>query len=271
MRFSICAVDRDLSPDMPFPLRGRSYGECAEMAEKLGFDGIELQIQDPAVYRGSELRKILDDHGIAVSAVTTGLAYTLEGLSMTHPDRGMRKATVERLKRQLDLARELDSQILIGYLRGRKQPGQTEQEFEGILTESLGEVVEYGASIQAPTVFEQINRRDGDVFNTTERTMEFLEKFHSPWLLYNGDTYHMATEDPDVPAAIRRSLPKLKLFHVSDHGRLLPDDRHFNFREAAEALKAAGYSQWVSIECKPLPDSWTASKNGVEYLRKVFR
>ena len=179
MRFSICAVDRDLSPDMPFPLRGRSYGECAEMAEKLGFDGIELQIQDPAVYRGSELRKILDDHGIAVSAVTTGLAYTLEGLSMTHPDRGMRKAAVERLKRQLDLARELDSQILIGYLRGRKQPGQTEQEFEGILTESLGEVV--------------------------------------------------------------------------------------------EALKAAGYSQWVSLECKPLPDSWTASKNGVEYLRKVFR
>ena len=271
MRLSVCAVDRDLSPDTPFPLRGTSYQDCAEKAEKLGFDGIELQIQDPRLYQGPELKKVLEDHGLAASAVTTGLAYTLEGLSMTHPDPAVREATVERLKRQLDLVRELDSQILIGYMRGRKAPGQTDQEYEEILTETLGAVVEYGASIQTPTVFEQINRRDGDVFNSTERTMSFLEKFHSHWLLYNGDTYHMATEDPDVPAAIRRSLSKLVLFHVSDHDRLLPDNRHFNFREAAAVLKEAGYSKWVSIECKPLPDSWTATQKGIQYLKEVFR
>ena len=270
MKFSICTVDRPLESTSPFPLRGSSYEECAAVAEMLGYDGIELQIQDPSKYDAKELKASLDRHGIGCSAVTTGLAYLFEGMSMVHPDEKIRLATVERLHRQLDLARELDSQILIGYLRGRKSPGQTDQEFEDILTDSVSRVLEYAEEIRTPVVMEQINRNDGDVFCSTDRTMRFLEKFNSDLLLYNGDTYHMITEDRDVPGAIRRSLKKLVLFHVSDEGRLLPDDSHFDFREAADVLKAEGYDKWVSIEAKPEPTSFEAARRGLQYLRNVF-
>ena len=270
VKFSVCTVDRDLDVNVPFPLRGNSYEECAACAEKLGFDGIELQIQNPLSYDAKKLRATLDRHNLGASAVTTGLAYTYEGMSMVHPDRKIRAATVERLKRQLDLAKVLDSHILIGYLRGRKSPGQTDAEFEDILTDSVHQVLDYAEEIQTPMVMEQINRNDGDVFCSTERTMAFLEKFHSDWLLYNGDTYHMITEDPDVPAAILRSISKLVLFHVSDVGRSLPDNMHFNFYEAAHVLKELHYNKWVSIECKPIPSSYEATKRGIEYLKKVF-
>jgi sugar phosphate isomerase/epimerase len=270
MKFSVCAVDRPLEAVSPFPLRGDSYEQCAAAAEVLGYDGIELQIQDPSWYNAKDLRASLDRHGLGCSAVTTGLAYIFEGLSMVHPDKKVRMATVERLFRQLDLAKELDSQILIGYLRGRKASGQTDEEFEDILTDSVARVLEYAEELQTPMVLEQINRNDGDVFCSTVRTMEFLEKFHSDWLLYNGDTYHMILEDKDVPAAIRRSLGKLVLFHVSDAGRKLPDDRHFNFHEAAETLKEAGYDKWVSVEARPEPTSFEAARRGLAYLRKVF-
>ena len=270
MKFSICTVDRPLESTSPFPLRGNSYEECAAVASLLGYDGIELQIQDPSRYNAKELRATLDRYGLGCSAVTTGLAYLFEGMSMVHPDKAMRAATVERLYRQLDLARELDSQILIGYLRGRKSPGQTDEEFEDILTDSVARVLEYAEKIQTPMVMEQINRNDGDVLCSTEKTMSFLEKFHSDWLLYNGDTYHMITEDRDVPAAIRRSLGKLVLFHVSDEGRRLPDDAHFNFHEAADTLKAAGYDKWVSIEARPEPTSFEATRRGLSYLCNVF-
>ena len=270
MKFSICTVDRPLESTSPFPLRGSSYEECAAIAEMLGYDGIELQIQDPSKYNAKELRASRDRHGIRCSAVTTGLAYLFEGMSMVHPDEKIRLATVERLHRQLDLAKELDSQILIGYLRGRKSPGQTDQEFEDILTDSVARVLEYAEKIRTPMVMEQINRNDGDVFCSTDRTMRFLEKFNSDLLLYNGDTYHMITEDKDVPGAIRRSLKKLVLFHVSDEGRLLPDDSHFDFREAADVLKAEGYDKWVSIEAKPVPTSFEAARRGLQYLRSVF-
>ena len=270
MKFSVCAVDRELDVNVPFPLRGRSYQECADLAARLGFDGIELQIQNPLDYDAAQLRHIVDSCHLQVSAVTTGLAYTYEGMSMVHPDPAVRAATVERLKRQLDLAKALDSRILIGYLRGRKKPGQSDREFEEILTDSVWQVLDYARQLQTPMVMEQINRKDGDVLCSTERTMEFLEKFHSPWLQYNGDTYHMAKEDPDISAAIRRSMGKLALFHVSDIGRSIPDDRHFNFYQAAEVLKQAGYDKWVSIEWKPLPSSYAATKAGIEYLRRVF-
>ena len=270
MKFSVCAADCMLSQDSPFSLRAKSFASCAEKAAMWGYDGIELQIQDPREYDGRELKKTLDAYGLGASAVTTGLAYTMEGLSMTHPDAGVRRAAVERLKRDLDLARDLDSQILIGYMRGRKSPGMSDEEFEDILTDSLGQVIEYGAQIQTPTVVEQINRNDGDVFNSTERTMQFLEKFHSDWLLYNADTYHMITEDPDIEAAILRALPKLVLFHVSDAGRMLPDDQHFDFRLAADVLNRVGYSRWVTIECRPLPDSATVTRQGIAYLKKIF-
>ncbi|MBQ0025831.1 MAG: sugar phosphate isomerase/epimerase [Lachnospiraceae bacterium] len=269
MKFSVCAVDRPLPDTIPFPLRGKTYEECAKIAAELGFDGIELQVQDPAGYNGAELKRQLDGYGIHASAVTTGLAYLNEGMSMTHPDPVMRKATVERLKRQLDLAKELDSQILVGFIRGR-QLDRSAAEFESILTDSVGEVLSYAEQIQTPFVMEQINHIDGDLFCSTERTMQFLEKFDSPWLVYNGDTYHMFFEDVDTKAAIRRSLSRLVLFHVSDIKRQLPDDKHFNFYEAAEVLHEVNYDKWTSIECRPLPDSYTCCKQGIEYLKRVF-
>lgn len=270
MKFSVCAIDRELDGKRPFPLVAPTYERCAAVAEELGFDGIELQVQDPSLYDGALLHRQLEDHGIGCSAVTTGLAYLYEGMSMVHPDKGMRQKTVERLWRQLDLAAELKSQVLVGFLRGRKAPGQTDAEFLSILRDSVEQVLRYAEDIKVPFVMEQINRNDGDVLCTTEQTMSFLESFESDWLLYNGDTYHMITEDPDVPAAIRRSLSKLVLFHVSDVKRQLPDDRHFNFYEAAETLKAADYRDWVSIECMPKPDSYTACKRGIGYLKRVF-
>ena len=270
MKFSVCAVDRPLPIDVPFPLRGDSYQQCAEIAASLGFDGIELQVQDPSKYNGKELRKMLDSYGLRASAVTTGLAYTYEGMSMVHPDKKIRHATVERLKRQLDLAKDLDSQILIGFLRGRKAPGQTDQEFEEILTESVYQVLRYAEEIQTPMVMEQINHLDGDVFCSTERTMTFLEKFKSDWLVYNGDTYHMAMEDTDIAKAIQRSLSKLVILHVSDMGRTFPDGKHFDFATAAKTLKDNHYHKWVSIEYKPLPDTLTACRSGIAYLKGHF-
>lgn len=269
MKFSVCAVDRDLPVDRPFPLRAPTYAECARIAREIGFDGIELQVQDPSLYDGRLLKRQLDDQGIACSAVTTGLAYLYEGLNMADPDPVIRRKTVERLKRQLDLAKELDSAILVGFIRGR-QGNRSAIEFEKCLRESVRAVLDYAEELNTPFIMEQVNHLDGDIYCNTERTMQFLESFGSDLLQYNGDTYHMWIDDTTVTEAIERSLNKLVLFHVSDVGRNLPDDKHFDFYEAAACLKKHGYDRWTSIECKPLPDSYTCCKQGLEYLKRVF-
>ena len=189
---------------------------------------------------------------------------------MSSRDPQVRAKTVERLKRQLDFAKALDSQVLIGFLRGRREPGETDEEFEELLSDSMYKTLEYAEEIGGTVCFEQINKNDGDLYNTTAETLRFIKKFNTPRLVYNADTYHMATEETDVTEAIKASKGYLTLFHVSDPGRLLPDDRHFDFYKAAAALRAIDYEGWVSIECKPLPDGETVARRGIEYLTRVF-
>lgn len=269
MKFSILAADIPLPSDFPFPLRG-SFDSCARLAAELGYNGIELQIRNPLDYDYKAVRKMLDRYDITASAVTTGMSFTFDGHSMSSRDPQVRAQTVERLKRQLDFAAELDSQILIGFLRGRMEPGESKEEFEELLSDSMYKTLEYAEEISGTVCFEQINKNDGDVYNTTAETLRFIRKFNDPRLVYNADTYHMATEETDVTEAIKESRGYLTLFHVSDPGRLLPDDKHFNFYEAAAALRAIDYEGWVSIECKPLPDGETVARHGIEYLRRVF-
>lgn len=269
MKFSIIAADGPLKSDFPFPLRG-SYEECAKLASGLGYEGIELQIRNPLDYDYAAVRKSLERWGVKASAVTTGLSYIFDGHSMSAKDESVRKATVERLKRQLDFARELDSQILIGFLRGRMEPDDTAEEFEARLSESMWKTLEYADEIDGRVCFEQINRKDGDLYNTTAETLRFINKFHSPRLFYNADTYHMITEEGDVAEAVRASAEKLTLFHVSDAGRSLPDCGHFNFAAASDALRSIGYDGWVTIECRPVPDGPTIARRGIEYLQSVF-
>lgn len=269
MLFSVCACDQPLAPQFPFPLRG-NFACCAQYARELGFDGIELQIQDPRKYDGAVLREIIDRTGLGVSAVTTGLAYTFEGMSMTDSDPVVRRATVNRLKQQLDLAGQLDSNILLGIIRGRLAPGETEEVFEAKLTESMWALLEHAEKVGTGVIFEHINRYDGDIYNSTDRTMRFIESFHSRCLFYNADTYHMLTDDPDPRQAVERSIGKLELFHVSGAGRELPDDAHFDFAAVAAKLKELRYSRWVTLECKPLPTSKEATCKGLAYLKRVF-
>ena len=204
------------------------------------------------------------------SAVTTGLSYLFEGHNMSAKDSSVRAKTVERLKRQLDFARELDSQILIGFLRGRMEADDTAEQYESRLSESMYKIIEYADEIDGRICFEQINRRDGDLYNSTAETLRFIEKFRSKRLFYNADTYHMISEEGDVAAALRLAKERMSLFHVSDCGRLLPDDRHFNFRAAAAALRSIDYDGWVTIECRPVPDEDSVARDGIAYLSNIF-
>ena len=269
MRFSIIAVDIPLPADFPFPLRG-SYEECARRAAAFGYEAIELQIQNPLDYDYAAVRKSLERYGMRASAVTTGLSYLFEGHNMSAKDSSVRAKTVERLKRQLDFARELDSQILIGFLRGRMEADDTAEQYESRLSESMYKIIEYADEIGGRICFEQINRRDGDLYNSTAETLRFIGKFKSERLFYNADTYHMISEEGDVAAAVRLAKERMSLFHVSDCGRLLPDGRHFDFRAAAAALRSIDYYGWVTIECRPVPDEDSVARDGIAYLSNIF-
>jgi len=89
----------------------------------LGYDGVELAVRDPDLLDVGFVHATLARHGLAVPAIGTGQAFSEEGLSFTDPDAGLRRQAVERIRRQVDLARLLGAVVIIGLIRGKVQPG----------------------------------------------------------------------------------------------------------------------------------------------------
>ncbi|MEM2886411.1 MAG: hypothetical protein QXF24_10045, partial [Thermoproteota archaeon] len=57
----------------------RAFRELAE----IGYDGVELSIEEPGRTRALELKRISEGCGVEVPAIGTGLLYAYKGLSLS--------------------------------------------------------------------------------------------------------------------------------------------------------------------------------------------
>ncbi len=96
-------------------------GQIADNAKKiskLGYDGIELAIRDPQIVNLSEIQSLLSELDLTVPVIGTGQAFGEDGLSFVNPDSIIRRQAIDRIKSHMILAKELDSMVVIGLIRG---------------------------------------------------------------------------------------------------------------------------------------------------------
>jgi len=74
------------------------------MAKELGFDGIEISVADSKEISVSELKDLVNKYKINVSAIATGGAAVRDGLIFSSPEKSIRKAAVQRIKRHIEFA-----------------------------------------------------------------------------------------------------------------------------------------------------------------------
>src|SRR5690606_14842938 len=89
------------------PLQG-NLEEVAQIAAKIGYDALQLTINEPAKQNAEEIRDTLRMYNLSVSSIATGLSYTKEGLCIGSKDEDNRKKSVQRMKEYIDLAYILD-------------------------------------------------------------------------------------------------------------------------------------------------------------------
>ena len=74
------------------PFRNIStFTKNLEFISRIGYDGAELAIQDPAKVDLDAVKNIIQELGLEVPAIATGSAYTKEGLSLSSPKAKIRK------------------------------------------------------------------------------------------------------------------------------------------------------------------------------------
>jgi len=227
------------------------FEEGIELAKKLGYDAVEIAIRDPDLVDWSLLKKILEKEQMPVSAIGTGQAFLVEGLSLSSNDENIRKKAIERIKKHVKFATFIGGLVIIGLIRGfwKNDEGTKEK-----LKASIKEIGEFAKSEGVNIVIEPLNRYECDNLNTVEEVLKFIEEIGLSNIGVLADTFHMNIEEPSIETSIRKAGKKLFHFHVADSNRWAPGSGHIDFKSIFETLKEIDYNGYISVECLPLPN-----------------
>jgi D-psicose/D-tagatose/L-ribulose 3-epimerase len=154
------------------------------------------------------------------------------------------------------------------------------------LAERLRDLAVYGAERGVELGVEPLNRFETSFFNTTEQTLELVERVNHPGLGVALDVFHLGIEEKSLGEAIRRAEGRLKHVQVAENDRGTPGTGQLAWDEVAEALHDVGYHGRVVIETfsdrveaiaraaaiwRPLaPDSDSLARDGLAFLRGLL-
>jgi sugar phosphate isomerase/epimerase len=108
----------------PLALLSGTFEEKAAKAARLGYDGIELMVRDPAGLDWPSVKSTLEDAGLEVPQVVTGELFGADGLCLATADDDLYQRAEARLRSVIDSAAYLNAMVNIGRARPPEWLGQ---------------------------------------------------------------------------------------------------------------------------------------------------
>jgi D-psicose/D-tagatose/L-ribulose 3-epimerase len=231
------------------PLRDADVLPLAERARGLGFDVLELCVEDPELVSADEL---------VAAREHTGIAYSVCGAfgpdrDLAHADEAPRRAAAEYLRRLIDLAAAVGSPHVCGPMYSAvgkahpTEPAEAQREWERAVA-GVRAVAEQAAAAGVRLALEPLNRFETDLVNTTEQGLAFCADVGAANVGLLLDTFHLNIEEKSVGGAIRAAGERLFHVHACENDRGTPGTGHVPWREVADALRAIGYDGQLVIE-----------------------
>lgn len=249
---------------------------------KLGFDGVELAVREPARLDVNAVKQLLDAHRLRVPALGTGQAYVEERLSFTDPDASVRQRAVERIEAHIELARVIARSeatkpetpampsplVIIGLIRGKGQTNATDA--RAWMLDALKHLARAARAQNVRLVIEPINRYETDLINTVADARAVIEQVGADNLGILFDTFHANIEEPRIEESLRACGSRLFHVHIADSNRLAPGAGHTDFARIFAALRAIDYAGWVSAEILPTPDIPRAAEQTYRTIKPLL-
>jgi D-psicose/D-tagatose/L-ribulose 3-epimerase len=256
-------------------------------AHRIGFDMIEICVEDPATIDVETIKPRLD---------ATGMRATVCGVF--GPNRDLSSEKVERqqaafgyLTRCIEIAIALGSNVVLGPMYacvGNAQlldkAARTRQWRRAV--DNLQKVADFAAPHGVRLALEPLNRFETDLVNTAEQGLAMIEDIGRENVGLLLDTFHMNIEERDIPATLRRAGKHIFELHACANDRGTPGRDHLPWPDIAAALRDGGYEGPVVIEAftpaiqeiaravsiwRPLAESEDAlATDGLRHLRQVF-
>ncbi|MEO6525098.1 MAG: sugar phosphate isomerase/epimerase family protein [Gemmatimonadaceae bacterium] len=251
----------------------------------LGFDVIELPIEEVGQFDVQRAGELAREHGLEVSicaVIGAGRDLLLPG----EVERG-----VSYLQSCIDVAQTLGSSTVAGPFYSavgrcwRSTPDERARDVDQVarILRSLGE---YAADRGVRLGVETLNRFETSFLNTTAQALELIDMVDHPAVGLTLDLFHLGIEEKHIGDALRAAGPRLVHVQVAENDRGTPGTGHLPWHDVADALQEIDYRGRVVIETfsdrveaiaraaaiwRPLaPDSDTLARDGLAFLRELL-
>lgn len=217
--------------------------------KKMGFDAVEIPVEDPSLIDGPMVKKALDDNGLK------GLVCGVFGPTkdLTSDDPALHENCFRYAEQCFALCNTWDAAFLAGPMYsmvGKARMVSEEQrklEWERAVTnlrKVCGTAEKFGLSI----ALEPLNRFESDLVNTAEDVMRLIGDINhkSAGVLLDG--FHMTIEEKNIREAIHTVGDKLIHVQVSENHRGIPGTGLTPWSDFKKGLADVNYSGAISIE-----------------------
>ncbi len=230
----------------------------APRVKALGFDVLELGVEQPGDWDPARTAEILAEHGLG-----TALCAAM-GPDKDFTDPAYVAGTQAYIRYCIDAVAALGGDIVAGpiYSPVGKTWQMTPSERAATvnrLVEGLKPLADYARERRVRLAIEPLNRFETSFMNTATQVMEVVDRLDSPAVGVLLDSFHMNIEEKNQAAAIRLVGAKLYHFHACGSDRGAPGADHIAWDEIISALHDVNYDGALVIESFT-PDNQTIAR-----------
>jgi D-psicose/D-tagatose/L-ribulose 3-epimerase len=221
----------------------------AEHVASLGFDALEICIENPALVTPAKVRRAAEAAGIHV--LVCGAFGSDRDVS--HEDAQRRQLGVAYLKRCIDIAAEVGSPLVSGPMysatgKARLLPPEEREQQRAWAAEGLRAAGEYAAARGVTLAIEPLNRFETDLVNTVEQGLDLCRRIDLDNVGLLLDTFHMNIEEKSSAGALRAAGSRVRHVHACENDRGAPGSGQVAWESVFAALQDIGYRGPIVIE-----------------------
>jgi len=253
----------------------------------MGFDGIELPVEDPKAMDVKKFAEALESSKIECSSICGVVGPDRD---LKSRDAAVRKNAKTYIKTTVDYAVQLGTNVVVGPLYSAVAPTLTPPDIDAewkLSVDGLKEVGKYAEDSGIYLALEPLNRFENHLVNTVAQVKRMIKDVDSPAIKILFDTFHGNIEEQSIEGAIKDCDELLYHFHACENDKGTPGKGHINWNEVARAIKHVNYNRYVVIETfqpgikeiataaaiwRPLASSQDSlASDGLQFLKEMIK
>ena len=260
-------------PEVTYQRLKRCGYDAIEITPPKGRYGLGVKMEDYLMTH----QTLKADYGLEVSCINECWGEMWDPYSPTYKTLTEPKTAelaVSETRSSIDFAAELGAPfVTVAVAIHSSITSENVADCTAVAVDALRRMAAFAGQRGVRLVFEATNHLEmGKFVNTALNHKRMIELTGCDNIGIQLDWFHANFEELNPYEAVMDAHPLLWHMHFRDSNSLTPGYGTVDFKAVLRAIKKIGYEGYCTIESSPMiPDSDTAARDGIEYLKLLER